>query len=125
MKIGEAGKAGELHSCVDHFYPLSLRQNSIMEQRRGRRSSAMVEHMQRYPESDLTQTAYCETHRISKATSGCWLKKHRMQQREGSYGFVQIRPKQMEGKTEIHYTNGIVIRFSGPVDARYLKELVG
>jgi hypothetical protein len=42
-----------------------------------------------------------------------------------SYGFVQIRPKQMEGKTEIHFTHGIVIRFSGPVDARYFKELVG
>jgi hypothetical protein len=85
----------------------------------------MVEHMQRYPESGMTQKAYCETHGISKAKSGYWLKKHRMQQLEGSRGFVQIRPKQMEGKTEIHYTNGIVIRFSGPVDVRYFKELVG
>jgi hypothetical protein len=48
-----------------------------------------------------------------------------MQQREGNNGFVQIRPKEMDGKTEIHYTNGIVIRFSGPVDVRYLKELIG
>jgi hypothetical protein len=96
-----------------------------MEQRRGRRSSAMVEHMQRYPESGMTQKAYCETHGISKATFGYWLKKHRMQQMTGKSGFVQIRPKQIDGKTEIHYTNGIVIRFSGSVDARYLKELIG
>jgi hypothetical protein len=96
-----------------------------MEQRRGRRSSAMMEHMHRYPESGMTQKACSETHGISKATFGYWLKKHRAEQKKETCGFVQVRPRVSEGQTEIRYTNGIVVRISGPVDARYLKELVG
>jgi len=85
----------------------------------------MLEHMQQYAQSGMTQKAYCETHGISTATFGYWLKKHRSQHKEETGGFVQVRPKGSEGMTEILYTNGVVIRFSGPVEARYLKELVG
>jgi len=85
----------------------------------------MAEHMQQYPESGLTQKAYCETHGINKSTFAYWLKKHRTQQREDSGGFVQVRPYGFDGQTEIRYANGTVVRFSGRVDVRYLKELVG
>ena len=75
----------------------------------------MVEHMQRYPESGMTQKVYCEVHGISKATFGYWLKKHRTEQKKETGGFVQVRPRVSEGQTEIRYTNGVVIRFSGSV----------
>jgi transposase-like protein len=85
----------------------------------------MAEHMHQYAESGLTQKAYCETHGINKSTFAYWLKKHRSQLREESGGFVQIRSQGLEVQTEIRFANGTVVRFSGRVDVRYLKELVG
>ncbi|HLF64444.1 MAG TPA: hypothetical protein VI603_11855 [Saprospiraceae bacterium] len=96
-----------------------------METKERKTSSAMSEHMSKYPESGMTQKAYCEAHGISPATFGYWLKKHRANKNEGERSFVRMNPKNTESAdVEIHYTNGTVVRFQGLVDTKYIKELI-
>ena len=88
-------------------------------------SSAMAEHMNRYPESGMTQRAYCEAHGISQATFGYWLKKYRSEKSGNTGSFMRMQPKSAESSSiEIHFTNGITLRIQGMVDAKYLKELL-
>ena len=96
-----------------------------MEDNKRKTLSAMVEHMQRYPDSGMTQKAYCETYGIKKSTFAYWLKKHRGLQKKSAGNFVQIRPAQFGETTEIRYVNGVVVRFSGHLDVKYLRALIG
>jgi len=95
-----------------------------METKERKTSSAMSEHMSRYPESGMTQKAYCEAHGISHATFSYWLKKYRSGQGMSTGSFVRMNPKSNDGVTEIQYPNGTLVRFQGMVDAKYLKELI-
>ncbi|HLF65167.1 MAG TPA: hypothetical protein VI603_15490 [Saprospiraceae bacterium] len=95
-----------------------------METKARKTSSAMAEHMGRYPESGMTQKAYCEAHGISHATFGYWMKKHRANENGNTGSFMRINPKSNDGVIEIQYPNGTLVRFQGMVDPKYIKELL-
>ena len=102
-----------------------------MEVKTRKTPSAMAEHMAQYAESGMTQAAYCETHGISKATFGYWLKKQRDAQATSTGSFLRVNSKasdynhaSRQVNIEIQFSNGVVIRFGSMVDPKYIKELI-
>jgi hypothetical protein len=88
-------------------------------------TSIAEEHIARHRASGKTQVAYCEEHGIKKATFAYWLKRQRDARNAGPEGFVRITTSERSHAMEICYTNGIVVRFNGHVDPKYIKELIG
>lgn len=99
------------------------------------RMFALVEH---YLHSQQSQPEFCRSAAIPVSTLQFWLKRYRLkkssQQAENQSlvpGFIPLtfpQPTRISAPSQpgctIHYPNGVLVEFSGPIDANLLLELV-
>ena len=73
--------------------------------------------------SGLTQSEFCRRHDIVLAT----FKHHRYLLRKSGAGFSQLSvsaPGPVPAAVELHFPDGLFLRFAGDVGTGYLRELI-
>jgi hypothetical protein len=109
-----------------------------MSTTRAQKQEQMFALIEQYLHSQQTQPEFCRSATIPLSTFQFWLKKYRQtkppqqSQSQGPVpGFVpltfshqtRVSTPSQPGCT-IHYPNGVLVEFNGPVDTKILLELV-
>jgi transposase-like protein len=97
--------------------------------------AARIAFVEKYLQSGLTQKAFCQRENLVHGTFHSWLRKHRATRRRPRAssptwsGFiplcVQPAPTAAHAAScTLEYPNGVLIHFSGTVDAQLLSSLL-
>lgn len=74
-------------------------------------------------EGNGSQRAFCHQQGIRLSTFYYWVKKYRNERHPSGFVPLEVTSDGNSG-VEVIYPNGVMIRFGGAVQARYLKELI-
>ena len=100
-----------------------MRNNLIIRQE-------MVEMIDRWKQSGLSQKSFCEKEQIPFHKFYYWLRRSGLQKqgpkKTGSTGFVKLKIKEAVAPSsiEVHLPGGVHLFFHAPVSAEYLKTLL-
>ena len=109
-----------------------------MPTNRVKKQERMFALVDQYLHSQQTQPAFCRTAAIPLSTLQFWLKRYRLkklpqqaQNRSLAPSFLPLafpQPARISASSQpgctIHYPNGVLVEFNGPVDTKILLELV-
>lgn len=109
-----------------------------MSTTRAQKQERMLALVEQYLHSQQTQPEFCRSTAIPLSTLQFWLKKYRRtklprqsQSQSPTPGFLPLtfsHPARVSAPSQpgctIHYPNGVLVEFNGPVDAKILLELV-
>ena len=91
---------------------------------------AMLEMIDRWKQSGLSQKSFCEKEQIPFHKFYYWLRRSGLQKqgpkKTGSTGFVKLKVKEpvISSSIEVHLPQGARLFFHAPVSAEYLKTLL-
>lgn len=86
------------------------------------------DHVATWQASNLTQKAYCETHRLRYSTFGYWVRKLRTlneDRRESASGFVAVTMAPADGALVLALPNGLEIRGIEANNLGLVRDLLG
>ncbi|MGH7494015.1 MAG: IS66 family insertion sequence element accessory protein TnpA [bacterium] len=103
--------------------------------KQSRPPAARIAFVKKYLESGLTQKAFCQRENLVHGTFHSWLRKYRATRRRPRTssrtrrGFIPLCVQPATTATHaasctLEYPNGILIHFSGAVDAQLLSSLL-
>ena len=90
----------------------------------------MLEMIDRWKQSGLSQKSFCQKEQISFYKFYYWLRRSGLQKqaprKAGSAGFVKLKVKEpvISSSIEVHLPQGARLFFHAPVSAEYLKTLL-
>ena len=103
--------------------------------KQSRPPAARIAFVEKYLKSGLTQKAFCQRENLVHGTFHSWLRKYRATRRRprasspARRGFIPlcvqpVAPANHAACSTLEYPNGILIHFSGTVDAQLLSSLL-
>jgi len=104
------------------------RKQDMDKTERQAREKEMLNHVESWKASTLTQKQYCQQNGISLPTFYYWIKRIRYKESHQPGGFIPLLVNGGKRVThedcEIHYPNGVTIRVPSTADLQLVSRLV-